>query len=112
MVRGFGQYPDQHHTAALALWTLPQRTAGELFVTVAVVLLGRRRGVRAGRLHAEQAAALVEFLLPIAISQEAIVANALESVRQDMEQETPDEFIGGQGHGFAPPAISIVLTLE
>ena len=40
------------------------------------------------------------------------IANALESVGQDVEQETPDELIGRQGHRFVLVAIPIVLPLE
>ena len=35
-----------------------------------------------------------------AISEEAEVADAHEGVGNDMEEETADEFIGGQSHKF------------
>ena len=50
--------------------------------------------------------------LPISIPEEAVIANALEPVRQDMEQEPPDELLGGQGHRFTLTAVAIVFPLE
>lgn len=64
------------------------------------------------QLHTEQATTLVQFLLPMAVPQQAIVANALEPVRQNVEQETPDEFVGAHGHGFDLIALFIILPLE
>jgi hypothetical protein len=68
--------------------------------------------VRVRHLHAEQAAALVEFLFPIAVPQEAVITNALETAGQDVKQETPDEFIGGQGHRFDLASSPVILPLE
>ncbi len=95
-----------------ALWTLPQGTAREVLVLVAVVLLGRNLDVRIGYVHAKEASTLVEFLLPIAVSQETVVTNALEPVRQHVQQETPDKFIGGQRHRFHLPATAVILPLK
>jgi len=103
---------DHHHATALALRALPQRAAGEIFVAIAVVLLWRRPPVLVRNLHAEETSALVEFLLPISVPQEAVIANPLEPVRQYVEQEPPDEFVGGQGHRFTLAAIPVIFPLE
>ena len=71
---------NHQHAALLALRALVQRIAGEFFVAVSVVLLGRVGRLGRSR-HAEEAAALIQFLLPIAVPQETVVANALESIR-------------------------------
>jgi hypothetical protein len=45
---------------------------------IAVVLRGWQYGVLFGHLHAKHVAAVVELFLPVAISQETVVANSLE----------------------------------
>ena len=89
--------------------TLAQRTARKIFVAVAIVVLDRRRGVLVRDRHAEKAATLVQFLFAITVRQEAEIANALKSVRQNVEQETPDEFIGGQGQRLDLIVMTIIL---
>jgi hypothetical protein len=53
-----------------------------------------------------------QFLPPVAIGQEAVVANALEALGQDMEQESTDELFGIQVHGFDLTAMAIVFPVE
>jgi len=93
--------------------TLTQRTAGEFFITFAVFLFrfGRFRGAF-GRLHTEQPAALSQLVAPMAVPQKAVVADAMKAVGHDMHQKAPDEFSGGQGHGFDLVAIPVVLPFE
>ena len=87
--------------------------ASEVFVTVAVVCFRHRFGVVLFDLrHAEQVAAYSELFLAVAVPQEPVIANALEPVRQHVQQETPDEFPGAQGHRFDLIASTIVFPLE
>ena len=48
----------------------------------------------------------------MAVPQEPVIANALEPVRQHVQQETPDEFPGAQGHRFDLITSAIVFPLE
>src|SRR5258708_36411131 len=46
------------------------------------------------------------------VSQKAVVADALKSVRQHMDQEPADELSGLQGHRLLAIAISVILPAE
>jgi len=96
---------------ALALRALPQTTACQIFISLSIVL-DHNDGERVGQGHGKQAATVVELLLPIAVPQETVVANASESVGKYVEQKAPDEFLGGQCHCFHGAASSIVFPLE
>ena len=60
---------------------LPQGYAGDLFTTVAIVL---HRVVRLGFRHAQQGAAAGEFLPAMAVAEQAVVADPLEAIGQNM----------------------------
>ena len=57
-------------------------------------------------------AANSEFFLAVAVPQKSVIANAPEPVRQHVQQETPDEFLGGQGHRFDLIASAIIFPPE
>src|ERR1700733_1431461 len=86
---------------------LPQRLPGQCLETVAVV--GRLIGRRSGWCHPEQLSALRELLGAMAVAEESVVTNAVEPVRQHVDQEAADEFPTFQGHGFLAVAVSIIL---
>jgi len=46
------------------------------------------------------------------IGEEAVVANSLKALRENVYQEAPDELLGGEGHGLALVIIAIVLPGE
>src|SRR5215207_3219501 len=94
----------------LALWAFAQRSAGQLFVLVSVVLPGRLEMGLAG--HAKQATALGELCLPVPVAEKTVVANALEPVGQHMEQEAPDELVSRQRHHPDVSVSTIVFPLE
>ncbi len=62
--------------------------------------------------HAEQTAAHSELFLAVTVAQKPVIANAPETVWQDVQQETPDKFLGAQGHRFDLIASAIVFPLE
>src|SRR6185437_735837 len=64
------------------------------------------------RFHLQKLAALLELLLTMSVSQQAIVTNALHPLRQDVEQEATDELVGLEGHGLLGVAVPIVLPFE
>jgi hypothetical protein len=53
-----------------------------------------------------------QFFLAVAITQEAIVADAVEAVGEYVEQEATNELVGRQGHGFLLAVLAIVLVAE
>jgi hypothetical protein len=38
--------------------------------------------------------------MPVAVGEQAIVADAVEALGQDVHQEAADELVGGQRHGL------------
>jgi len=78
----------------MADWAFPKGRPGELFVAVAIVLR-LRLSVRCliERIHTEKLTALSQSLLPVAVAEEAVIANAVEPVREHMQQEPADERI-------------------
>jgi hypothetical protein len=48
----------------------------------------------------------------IAIAEEAVVADTLESLRQDVEQKATDELVCRQSHGFLLVVVTVVLPLK
>ena len=87
---------DDAHLSVTTARTGPQGDPREGFVSVAIVWSWPRRG-RAwlGHLRAKDLPAVGEVFFAVAISEQAVVANAVESCRQDVEEEAPDEFAGG-----------------
>src|SRR5271169_3823000 len=46
--------------------------------------------------------------------QQPVVADAVKSLRQNVEQEAPDELVGGEGHCAVPdlPVAAVILVAE
>ncbi len=83
-------------------WRQTGQSRKDVPVSSSAIILRRRRCIRShlGRRHAQEVLTAGELLLPIAVAEEAVVANALEAERQDVEQKAPDEFRGSEGHRF------------
>lgn len=78
------------------------------FILVAIVFhWRRRRGNRVG--GAQRSAAQGELHLAVAITHEAVTANVLEALREDMQQEAADEFRSIERHDFFCAALLIVF---
>ena len=75
------QFPDQLQSRKLFFW--PDRCVGQLF-------------------------AKRQFLRFIPVSQQTVMSDLHKPFRQDMKQETPDEFHGGQCHDLFFSAIGII----
>ena len=60
----------------------------------------------------EQAAAEGELLLAVAAGEEAEVADAVEVLGQDMEQEASDELFGREGQGLEVAVMAVVAPAE
>ena len=50
------------------------------------------------RLNGQQPTAQGEFVLAVAIGEEAVMADTMESVRQRMKKEATNELVGVEGH--------------
>src|SRR6185437_7062211 len=48
----------------------------------------------------------------MSVSQQAIVTNALQPLRQDVEQEATDELVGLEGHSLLGIVVPVVLPFE
>ena len=46
------------------------------------------------------------------VGEEAIVADAMEAVRQGVQQEAPDELVGVERHDLRPAAMTIIPPAE
>ena len=66
------------------------------------------------RRHREQLASVRNVCGSVAGGEQPIVSNAMEALRQHVDQEAPDELVGFQRHGLvaAWPLDPIVLVLE
>src|SRR4051812_11996724 len=63
-------------------------------------------------LHAKQFPALGQLALALTVAEEPEVADAVEAVREDMDQEPADKLIGGQGHRAVMAVLPVVLPAE
>lgn len=91
----------------------PQRVTGELLVAIPVVLvwLGLRR-VWVGRSDAQELAAMLQLLFAVSIAQEPVIANAVESTGENVEEESPNELLGRERHDFLLIVVAVVAPLE
>ena len=55
---------------------------------------------------------MLQLLFAASIAQEPIVADAMESRGEDVEEESPDELLGCENHGLLLIVVSIVPPLE
>src|SRR3954469_22588607 len=67
---------------------------------------------RRGRANREQPAAQGEFLGTMTIAEETVMADAMKAVRQGMQQETPNELIGRQGHHLALVVMPVIAPAK
>src|SRR3984893_15975494 len=105
--RSIEGFNDLHATsAARARWWLVIGAAW--VVVIIVVVIHRRRG------HIEQASAKCKLVGAMSVGKEAVAANAMEAIRQHMEEEAANELGDRDSHDFALviAAFPIVLPAE
>jgi hypothetical protein len=90
-IKGFN---DLHAAAAARArgWFV---VGGAWVVVIIVFAIHRCRG------HTEQASAKCNLVGAMSVGQEAVVANAMEAIRQHMEEEAADELGDRDAHDFA-----------
>src|SRR6266404_3802786 len=90
-----------------------QGDAGECLVPISIVWgcfevgLGWRL-----RFHFQKLATLRELLLAVPVTHQTVVTDALQSLRQDVQQEAADELVGLEGHGLSGAVVAVVLPAE
>jgi hypothetical protein len=90
-----------------------QRMAGESLISIAIVFRYHRgRRTFPGRSHAEKLTAMLQLLLPMGIGEEAVIADAVESARENVQEEAADELVGRESHGFLLIVVAIVSPGE
>src|SRR5271157_2804737 len=91
----------------------PQRVTRELLVSITIVLAWLRlgRALVAGS-HAQELAAMLQLLFAVAIAQEPVIANAVESTGKNVEEEAPDELLRRESHGFLLIVVTVVPPVE
>ena len=60
----------------------------------------------------EQLAAECQISLALTVGEDAVVANAMATRRQNMEEEAADEFVRLEDHGLLPTAMAVILPFE
>ena len=70
--------------------------------------IGGRRGPR-GR---DQPAAEGGFRGAMTIAEKTVMTDAVKAVRQGVQQETPNELVGRQGHDFALVVVPVIAPAE
>src|SRR5258705_13649502 len=107
--RGPHDAVDHHHGAGVTVRTLPQRPPGQRLEPLAVVT---GRFGRCGWRHPEQLPAALEFPRAVTVAEEAVVPDAMEPARQDMDQETADELRAIERHHLLAVAVPVILHAE
>jgi hypothetical protein len=79
-----------------------------MVVVIIDLVIHRRSG------HGEQASAEPELVGTMAVGQEAIVPNAMEAIRQDVEEEAAHELADRDAHDsvLVPAPLPILLPAE
>src|SRR5215471_6208825 len=91
----------------------PQRVAGKLLVSVTIVRVWLRLGrAFVGRSHTQEMSTMPQLLFAASIAQEPIVADAMESRGEDVEEESPDELLGRERHDFRLIVVAIVAPVK
>jgi hypothetical protein len=89
-----------------------ERHPGERLVDVPVIPTGVGGHREAGRQHAQQLPAEGELLRAVAVAKKAVVTDAVEPGREDMEQEAAEELGRVQRQGLLPIVMPIILPPE
>ena len=72
----------------MANWAFPQRVPRQFLVSITIVFAGLRLGrAFVGRSHAQELAAMLQLLFAVSIAQESVIANAVESTGENVEED-------------------------
>jgi hypothetical protein len=104
------QYLNNEHLSLLTNGALPQRTAGEFLVPLSIVLLEVTVGPVGW--HSQQLTAQGQLSPSATIGEEAVVADPLKALGENVHQEAANKLVGSERHGFALAVVAIVLPGE
>jgi hypothetical protein len=91
----------------------PQRVPRELLVSITIVLAWLRLGrAFVARSHAQQLPAMLQLLFAVSIAQEPVIANAVESTRENVEKESADELLGRESHALLLIVVAVIAPVE
>ena len=106
---------NNDHPALVTDWTLLQRGTRQFFVECRVIVINwpiAWRRLRINSRHPQQLTAESEFFFSVTVTEEAIVTDPLESFRKDMNQKSPNEFIGRQGHRLLSVVVAVIVPMK
>lgn len=107
---------DERGTAAIRRMVPPQsgqmRKSQAVALSIAFGVTGCELGIGRRVMGVEQPAAEREVVAAPAIGKKAVVANAVEAVRQGMQEETADELVGIERHQLGLAVLAIVFPGE
>ena len=55
---------------------------------------------------------MLQLLFAVSIAQEPVIANAVESTGENVEEESPDELLGRESHDFLLIVVAVVPPVE
>ena len=55
---------------------------------------------------------MLQLLFAVSIALEPVIANAVESTGENMEEESPDELLGRESHDFLLIVVAVVPPVE
>jgi len=96
----------------MAYRALPERVTCEFLVSISIVLTWRRWGRAFVGSYAQELAAMVQLLLAISIAQKPVIANAVESTGEDVEEKSPNKLFGRESHDLLLIVVAVVPPLE
>lgn len=103
-ISSFKRLDDLHSAAAARTrWRIIGRSS--LIRIIVVVVRARRR-------RRQQLAAKLDFGGAVAVCEQAVMTNAMETVRQGVHQKAPNELASLERHRFAPTVLAIILPAE
>ena len=104
------QYLNNEHFSLPTNRALRQRTAREFLVPLSIVLLKVTAGLVGW--HSQQLTAQGKLSSSATIGEEAVVADPLKALGENVHQEAANKLLGGEAHGLALVVIAIVLPGE
>jgi hypothetical protein len=93
--------------ATAATWT-GWRFADGSDLVVGIVAVAIRRGGR----HVEELSTESKLVGTMSVGEQPVVANAMEAVREDVEQESANELADFERHRLALALLAVILPAE
>ena len=90
---------------------MAERNAGQLFVSVPIVLL-LAGDDGPGFRHGKEPTTLRQLLRTVAIAEETVIADPLKIAGWDMNEKSPDELLGADCHRLLLATATIILPAE